>query len=151
MRHAGGSIWAQHNANRLYECISEKAFLEKGDRRPELLKLVKALYGIKQAPRVWNSLIDAFMKRMEFASLISDPGTYVRLSRSGRPIIVTLYVDDKMILVAPEDEDEWKEIEKRNRHHIQNYKRRKMRMDFTHVGSTQQRQAHDGDESATLY
>jgi hypothetical protein len=85
---------------------------EKGERRPELLKLVKALYGIKQAPRVWNLLIDAFMKRMEFTSLISDPGTYVRLSRSGRPIIVTLYVDDKMILVAPEDEDEWKEIEK---------------------------------------
>jgi hypothetical protein len=85
---------------------------EKGEDRPGVLQLVKSLYGIKQAPRVWNKMIDAFMMRMNFTPLTADPGMYVRLSRSGKPIIITLYVDDKMIMVAPEDREEWGEIEK---------------------------------------
>ena len=83
-----------------------------GESEPEVLKLVKAIYGIKQAPRIWNQLIDTFMKRMKFTALVADPGMYVRTSRTGRPIIVTLYVDDKMIMVHPDDEEEWGEIQR---------------------------------------
>jgi hypothetical protein len=85
---------------------------ENGQERPAVLELVKSLYGIKQAPRVWNKMIDAFMQRMHFTPLTADPGMYVRMSRTGKPIIITLYVDDKMIMVAPEDKGEWGEIEK---------------------------------------
>jgi hypothetical protein len=59
-------------------------------------KLVKSLYGLKQAGRTWHLKIDVALKRQGFCSLDADHCMYVR--REGDALaIIALYVDDLLI------------------------------------------------------
>lgn len=78
--------------------------------RPLVCLLRKALYGLKQAGREWNAHLDAFLRSLGFTRCKSDTCLYVRMSRSGIPIILAVYVDDIPSSHAPEDESEWGEI-----------------------------------------
>jgi hypothetical protein len=70
-------------------------------------KLKKSLYGLKQAGRNWNLQIDKFYKELGLTPLRKDPCIYYRISRTGRPILVPLYVDDGTPAYHKEDEAEW--------------------------------------------
>ena len=65
-------------------------------------KLVKALYGTKQGPRMWNVKIDDFLKDLKFRSSTYDPCIYIRYLK-GKMLLVALYVDD--LLLAGNDLD----------------------------------------------
>jgi hypothetical protein len=69
---------------------------ELGIEDGKLLKLKKALYGIKQAPRQFNKLINAFLVSLGFIRSISDNCIYARF-RGDETIILVLYVDDLII------------------------------------------------------
>jgi hypothetical protein len=56
--------------------------------------LLKSLYGIKQAPRAWNLEINGFLMSIGYSRMVSDTCMYVKRSRTGRMIIVPLFVDD---------------------------------------------------------
>ena len=84
--------------------------LAPGETRPAVLRLNKSLYGIKQAPRIWNKTLDATMRSIGFRALVCDPGFYARQTRTKRLILISLYVDDKAIAVHPADEEEWGEV-----------------------------------------
>jgi hypothetical protein len=73
-------------------------FIEKG-KEGMVLKLHKALYGLRQAPRAWNSKLDASMCKMGFNCCKNEHGLYTR-SGQGARLIVGVYVDD--LLVAEE-------------------------------------------------
>ena len=73
----------------------------------KVLKLLKALYGLKQAPRQWNKTIDHFMQKLGYRALRSDPCVYIKLSRTNRLIILSLYVDDTVICFHKDDRQEW--------------------------------------------
>ena len=73
-------------------------------------KLNKSLYGIKQAPRNWNKMVDSLMTRQGFKPLLTDSCVYVRISKTGRPIIVSLYVDDKVAVLHRDDMKEWSDF-----------------------------------------
>ncbi len=56
-------------------------------------RLKRSLYGLKQSPRCWNSILDEFLKQLEFVQSTSDPGIYV----CGCELMVGVYVDDVVI------------------------------------------------------
>lgn len=75
-----------------------------------VLRLRKALYGMKQAPRLWNSHITSFIKAQSFKQLMKDTCVFMKRTRTGRRIIMGLFVDDIPVNYHQEDEREWQEI-----------------------------------------
>ncbi len=57
------------------------------------MKLNKALYGHKQAPRVWNKTLVNFLNNLKFQQLITDTCILVN-----KDLIIAIYVDDKVII-----------------------------------------------------
>jgi hypothetical protein len=56
-------------------------------------RLVKALYGTKQAPREWNRMIDSFLKGLGFKQSQADPCLYFSHD-SEDTTLLSVYVDD---------------------------------------------------------
>jgi transposase InsO family protein len=83
-------------------------FVEYDDNGyPLVWKLLKALYGIKQAPHNWNKEIDQFMRSLGFTPLVVDVCVYHRMSQTGNFILVTIFVDDLLSAYGAIDELEW--------------------------------------------
>jgi hypothetical protein len=82
-----------------------KGFQEKG----MVLKLNKSLYGLKQAPRNWHQLICSFLvaERIGFKSCVSDPCLFFKRSKTGRLIVLFLFVDDMQSSYHITDKGEW--------------------------------------------
>lgn len=67
------------------------------DGKPDkVLRLHKALYGLRQAPRAWNAKLDAAMAQLSFQRSRSEHGVYTRSSSTSR-LVVGVYVDDLII------------------------------------------------------
>ncbi len=74
-------------------------------------RLLKAIYGLKQAGREWNQHLDSFIVgQLHFTRCIADPCLYTRRSRTGRLILLSVYVDDIPSAFAAEDRTEWEQI-----------------------------------------
>jgi hypothetical protein len=56
----------------------------------------KAIYGLKQSPRLWNQTIDSTMKKFAFNRSASDSCLYSR-QQDGDDLYVTIFVDDLVI------------------------------------------------------
>ena len=64
-------------------------------------KCNKAIYGLKQTPRLWNKNIDVTMKRFGFVQSTADACLYSRIS-NGEQLFVTIFVDDLIIAGSSE-------------------------------------------------
>ena len=64
---------------------------------PMVMRLLKSLYGLRQSPTNWWNTIDEHLVEIGFKSLKSDPCVYT-YSEGGDIIILTLYVDDVLLL-----------------------------------------------------
>ena len=74
-------------------------------------KLNKSLYGLKQSPRNWYLLFSGFiMKQMGFKATVSDPCLFFKRSRTGRLILLFLFVDDTQTSYHRDDQSEWNEL-----------------------------------------
>ena len=62
----------------------------------KVLRLHKALYGLRQAPRAWNAKLDSTLKGMGFEQSPHEAAIYRRGS-GGNALLVGVYVDDLMI------------------------------------------------------
>jgi hypothetical protein len=71
-----------------------KGFIKEGDEHL-VCKLIKSLYGLKQAGRVWNEEINAFLCSVGFYRSLADPCIYVRLDDPTN--IIGMHVDDECI------------------------------------------------------
>lgn len=60
-------------------------------------KLKKSLYGLKQSPRCWNTVLDGFLKSLGFLQATADQCIYTRLA-SNVQTIIAVYVDDLVIM-----------------------------------------------------
>jgi hypothetical protein len=60
---------------------------------PHVCRLDKALYGTKQAARLWHQKMRKFLLDNDWSQFESDPGVYIRKSKHGIQLI-GLYVDD---------------------------------------------------------
>ena len=69
------------------------------DATERICRLIKTLYGLKQAGRCWNFEFDQKMQKHGFKRLLSDPCAYIR--RDGDKIaIVTVWVDDLLLFAT---------------------------------------------------
>ena len=80
-----------------------EGFVAKGEE-DKVCKLVRSLYGLKQAGRVWNrTFAHTIKKKLGFNTIHSDAGVYVLRRHHERgdsetDVILILYVDDLLLL-----------------------------------------------------
>ena len=77
----------------------------------KVMKLKMSLYGLRQSPRNWWLQLSDFIRSLGFKPTVSDPCLFYKRSRTGRLILIYLFVDDIQASVHPEDQAEWKEYE----------------------------------------
>jgi hypothetical protein len=70
-------------------------FLEKGKEK-HVLKLSKALYGLRQAPRAWNIKLDKSLRSLKFTKCPSEPAVYTR-GTGKNAVVIGVYVDDLIV------------------------------------------------------
>ncbi|RVW63782.1 Retrovirus-related Pol polyprotein from transposon TNT 1-94 [Vitis vinifera] len=75
--------------------IQPSGFEIKGEEH-KVLKLHKALYGLRQAPRAWNSKLDKSLRTLGFERCSLEHAVYMRNQGKGN-LIVGVYVDDLII------------------------------------------------------
>jgi hypothetical protein len=66
------------------------------DKEGKVLRLRKTLYGLRQAPRVWNVKLDFTLKGMGFGQSSHEAAIY-RRGNGGNTLLVGVYVDDLVI------------------------------------------------------
>jgi hypothetical protein len=75
---------------------------DQNDGTGRVLKLNKALYGLRQAGRVWNKTLHDFLDKLGYIQLKSDKCVYLKDSDLGR-VILAVHVDDILALAdSPE-------------------------------------------------
>lgn len=81
--------------------LSEEIYTEQpegfNDGTNRVCRLNKAVYGLKQAGRVWNIKLDAFLIKIGFARSKCDPCVYI-----SKKVIIAVYVDDHLIFYRHE-------------------------------------------------
>jgi len=93
--------------------VDEEVYMElpegyRAGKEHLVCKLKKALYGLKQAPRNWYLLISKFVAEdLGYTATVSDPCLFFRRSKTGRLMLLFLFVDDFQTLYHPEDKAEW--------------------------------------------
>jgi RsiW-degrading membrane proteinase PrsW (M82 family) len=63
--------------------------------KEDITKLLKALYRLKQAPRLWQQFLAAALLELGFELLKSDDYIYYNLDTK---IIIVTYIDDFLII-----------------------------------------------------
>ena len=66
-------------------------------REAEVCRLLKCLYGLKQASRCWHTTFDEFIRTFGFTRSTSDPCVYFRTGPNGEFTIMIIYVDDGLV------------------------------------------------------
>ena len=74
-------------------------------KESHVCKLNKALYGVKQAPRVWYERIDNYLKSLGFYKRSADSNLYFKIV-GNQPLILVLYVDD-LFLTGEDSQIAW--------------------------------------------
>ncbi|GJW19045.1 zinc finger, CCHC-type containing protein [Tanacetum coccineum] len=69
----------------------------------KVYKLIKALYGLRQAPRAWNVKLDQTLKSLDFKKCNLEQAVYTKRSKTFT-LIVGVYVDDLIIMGTPRKE-----------------------------------------------
>ena len=90
--------------------IQEELYMQPPDgyeTNNKVCKLIKTIYGIKQAPNEWNNTLNSYIISLGFKRCRSDTCLYVKKSRTGREIFLAVFVDDLVPAYAEEDENEW--------------------------------------------
>ena len=99
----------------LFASLDEDVYMEvpegyRDGKEGMVCKLHKSLYGLKQAPRNWYLLVSGFIKAQDgWRACKSDPCLFYKRSRSGRLMLLFLFVDDFQVSLHPEDRAEWDE------------------------------------------
>ncbi|RVW13626.1 Retrovirus-related Pol polyprotein from transposon RE1 [Vitis vinifera] len=84
--------------------LSEEVFVEQPrgyeqkDNPHKVYKLKKALYGLKQAPQAWFSRIEAHFVNEGFERCHSEHTLFVKTSKGGKILILSLYADDLIFI-----------------------------------------------------
>ncbi|CAI7787089.1 unnamed protein product [Closterium sp. NIES-54] len=76
----------------------------------QVCQLQKSLYGIKQAPRLWQQYLHARLTRIEFQQLPHDQGMY-RLTKGDDYILLIVYIDDLLYIRSTDNVTTWFEGE----------------------------------------
>ncbi|CAI7925176.1 unnamed protein product [Closterium sp. NIES-54] len=98
----------------LYAPVDAEIFVElphgSNGEPNHVYQLLKSLYGIKQAPRLWQQYLYARLTRIEFRQLPHDQGMY-RLTKGDDYILLIVYVDDLLYIGSTDNVTTWFEGE----------------------------------------
>ena len=72
-----------------------EGFVKEGEEH-KVYRLIKALYGLRQAPRAWNARLDKCLKELGFKRCLHEQAVYTK-SDKGNTLIVGVYVDDLLV------------------------------------------------------
>lgn len=72
------------------QCFEDKDFPGK------VLKLNKAIYGLKQSGRAWNTKLDEVLRKIGFTPCESEPCLY-KMNQEGNFNLIAVYVDDLIL------------------------------------------------------
>lgn len=76
---------------------------EKNNQPGKVYRLFKALYGLRQAPRAWNSRLDKYLKELGFKRCANEYAVYTR-NLGGKILIVGVYVDDLIVTGSSQEQ-----------------------------------------------
>ncbi|CAI7739142.1 unnamed protein product, partial [Closterium sp. NIES-54] len=98
----------------LYALVDAEIFVElphgSHGEPNQVCQLLKSLYGIKQAPRLWQHYLHARLTRIGFRQLPHDQGMY-RLAKGDDYILLIVYVDDLLYIGSTDNVTTWFEGE----------------------------------------
>ena len=73
-----------------------------------VLRLKKSLYGLKQSPRNWYIRVSTYiLEQLGFKATVSDPCLFWKRSKTGRLMLIYLFVDDFQASFHRDDREEW--------------------------------------------
>jgi hypothetical protein len=93
----GNAYLESHIDKELYMLLPKDLWV---DGNPAVVRLHKAIYGLKQARELWFRLLAEYLGSMGFEKSTSDTCLFIRLESDGSRTFIMAYVDD-LILVAP--------------------------------------------------
>jgi hypothetical protein len=77
--------------------VQQPLGFEKEGEEHMVYKLDKALYGLRQTPRSWNTKLDITLKKLGFSQSPLEHGLYARGVGNNR-LLVGVYVDDLIVM-----------------------------------------------------
>ena len=89
--------------------VSQPEGFEKKGEEHKVFKLSKALYGLRQAPRAWNTKLDQILKRLGFKKCSKESSVYHK-EENRKLLLVAIYVDD--LFVTGDSVEEIKDFKK---------------------------------------
>ena len=81
----------------LWADIKEDIYMQQPKYPDYVCKLLKSLYGLKQAAHLWNQLLSKTLKTFGFRQLMTDTSCFVITDQDGAAVIMTVFVDDLLI------------------------------------------------------
>src|SRR6267378_3738445 len=90
----------------LYGTLDKEIYMEQPegfvpkDKQHKVLRLRRAIYGLKQAARAWWHELDRSLKDLGFTRLYADAGIFVARHSDGTLVIMLAYVND-IIVTGP--------------------------------------------------
>ncbi|GJR67136.1 zinc finger, CCHC-type containing protein [Tanacetum coccineum] len=73
-----------------------QGFIMPGNEN-KVCKLIKSLYGLKRAPKQWHQKFDKVVLSNGYLLNQADKCVYMKFNKSGKGVIICLYVDDMLI------------------------------------------------------
>ena len=74
--------------------LQKIAGFEAFNAEKEVLLMVKAVYGLKDAPRAWRKKLHLLLSTFDLVSLYADPQLYTRHEKNQLQMILSAHVDD---------------------------------------------------------
>ena len=65
-------------------------------------KLLKSLYGLKQAAHLWNRLLSKTLRATGYQQLLADTSRFVKSDQQGTATVIGVHVDDLLIAARTE-------------------------------------------------
>jgi hypothetical protein len=87
-------------------CALPDKFVEAGESK--YVKLNRALYGLRQAPRLWSRHFTSSLQKLGFKQTEADPGLYHLKGKYG-PVYLAIYVDDGIIIGDKRDTEHYRD------------------------------------------
>ena len=76
--------------------VQPEGFVAQGQEQ-KVCKLLRSIYGLKQASRSWNIRFDTTIKSYDFEQNVDEPCVYKRVI-DGKVVFLVLYVDDILLI-----------------------------------------------------
>ena len=109
LSHAASHGWHIHSCDVkgafLYGDLKELVYMEVPPTLPNtdkdgnelVFRLRRSLYGLHQAPKVWETLLSETMGKLGFNRFQADPCVYGKDMRTERAIVIGIFVDDVVV------------------------------------------------------